>query len=429
MAKTKTDWSSLVKKEDWLVVWISSAILLTVVLRLLTSLPRIGSWSSSVLTSIRVADLPFFALLCLGLLAITSIAIKASGAGLSGYVKGFPLLFFFAFVSLIISKQETVSYLGLEYVIWALLIGLTISNTVRTPKWLKPAIKSELFIKTGLVLLGAEILFPTILKGGLVGLVQASITVLTIWYFCYFLATKAGLTKSFASIMASGVSICGVSAAIAAGGAVKGDKKEVSYTVSMVLLTSVVMLVVQPFVARMLGLPSAVAGAWIGGTIDTTGAVVAAGALYTDVAMTIAAIVKLSQNVLIGVAAFILAVYWTMKVESKPEEKPKLIDVWYRFPKFIVGFMAISLIFSFVVSPALTESALDAMLNIEKGLRGWFFSLSFVCIGLETRFKDLLSVGGRRAALVYLSSQALNIIVVYVLAWLLFGGILFPSPL
>ena len=427
--KHGTEWSSLTRKEDWLVVWIGFTLFILTALGLLNWMPKIAAWSTSIIDAFKPSDLPYYALLAVLLLALTSTAIKSMGSSLAPYWKGFPMVFLVAFVSFIIAKQQTISYYGLEYVIWALLLGLIASNLFGTPNWLKPAIKTELFTKTGLVLLGAEILFPTIVKGGAISLLEAIITVLTTWYFCYFLAQRTGLSKSFACIMASGVSICGVSAAIAAGGAIKGDKKEVSYTISMVLLTSVVMLIGEPVIARLLNLPSAVAGAWMGGTIDTTGAVVAAGALYSEVAMTAAAIVKLTRNMLIGVVAFMLALYWTLKVNANPEEKPKITDIWYRFPKFIVGFITTSLIFSFILTPSLGETRVKTITTITEVIRGWFFSLAFVSIGLETRFRDLLEVGGKKAALVFLTSQALNIGLVYCLAWLLFGNIFFPSPI
>ena len=423
------DWSSLVRKEDWLVVWLGFIILILTAAGFITNVPSIGSWTYNVLDVLRVGDLFLLALLGLGILALTTLGVYLKEENVTAYWMGFPIIFVLSIVAFIISKQVTIKYYGLAYVLWALLLGLVISNIMGTPEWLKSAVKTELFIKIGLVLLGAEILFPIIVKGGLVSVAQSIGAVLVTWYFCYYLARRYGLSQSFASIMASAVSICGVSAAIAAGGAIKGDKKEISFTISMVLLTSIVMLVVEPFVARMMGLPSAVAGAWIGGTIDTTGAVVAAGALYDETAMTAAAIVKLAQNVLIGVVAFGLAVYWTLRVEGKEDEKPNLLDIWYRFPKFIVGFVAASLIFSFVLMPTMGEAAVSSILSLTKGFRGWFFCLSFVCIGLETRFSDLMKVGGTKAASVYIIAQLVNIVLVYFLAWLFFGGIFFPSPI
>ncbi len=428
VAKERIDWSSLIRKEDWVVVWVGFGLLALAASQIIPSIPSTNAWSTSIATSLKTQDIPSFVLLGLGLLAISSMAVKLMGGKLNECWKGFPLIFVLSIVAFIISKQQSVNYFGLEYVLWALLLGLIVSNVIGVPTWLKSAVRTEFYIKIGLVLLGAEILFPVIIKSGSVSMLQAFVAVIVTWYFCYFLAVKVGLSKSFASIMASGVSICGVSAAIAAGGAIKGDKKEISYTISMVLLTSVVMLVAEPLIAKMLGLPPSVAGAWIGGTIDTTGAVVAAGPLYGNVAMTVASIVKLAQNVLIGIAAFALAVYWTLK-SGTSSEKPKLIDIWYRFPKFIVGFIVASLLFSFVLTPAIGERRVSSILSISKGLREWLFCMSFICIGLETRFRDLLEVGGKKAALVYIAAQTVNIVLVYFLAWILFGGIFFPSPL
>ncbi len=195
-----------------------------------------------------------------------------------------------------ISGQKTIGKgCGLEYALWALLLGLLISNTVGAPKWLQTAAKTELFIKIGLILLGAEILFNKILVAGTYSIVQALIVVVTVFYFSYFFATKVlKIGGRFASVLSSAMSICGVSAAVASGGAVKGDPKHVSYTISRVLLLAMPMLVFMPLIARFLGLPDMVAGAWLGGTIDTTPAVVAAGTLYSKSAMDIASIVKMS---------------------------------------------------------------------------------------------------------------------------------------
>lgn len=427
--KEGIDWSSLFRKEDWLVVWIGFLILILATSGTISKMPSIGSWTYDVSEALKLGDMYQIVLLGLGILVLTTIGVKLKGERLLNYWSGFPAIFFLAILAFIISKQATIKYYGLSYVLWALLLGLTISNIIGTPKWLRGAIKTELFIKIGLVILGAEILFPTIIKGGLVSVAQSLCAVLVTWYFCYYVASRSGLSRSFASIMASAVSICGVSAAIAAGGAIRGDKKEISFTISMVLLTSIVMLVAEPFIARMLSLPSAVAGAWIGGTIDTTGAVVAAGALYDEIAMTAAAIVKLAQNVLIGIAAFGLAVYWSLRVEGQPGEKPSLKEIWYRFPKFIVGFVAASLVFSFVLMPSIGETSVSSILGLTKSLRGWFFCLSFVCIGLETKFSELMKVGGTKAAFVYLTAQFVNIVLVYFLAWLFFGGIFFPTPI
>jgi len=422
------DWSSLWKKEDWWAVWLGFLILALASTRAITWLPQIGKWTLNPNIAFKAGDIPYFVLLGLCLLILTSLAMLAMKEKIKSYWSGFPLIFLLAFLSLFLSNQKTINEWGLEYVLWALILGLIIGNTVGTPKWLKPAVKTELFIKIGLVLLGAEILFHIILAAGLFGMTQAIIVVLLVWYFSYFLAIKAGLSKSFASILSAGVSICGVSAAIAAGGAVKGDPKEVSYTISLILLIAMPMLILMPIIARSIGMPDAVAGAWVGGTIDTTPAVVAAGALYSEKAMYVASIVKMSQNVLIGVAAFILALYWILKVERKSEQKPSPIEIWYRFPKFVVGFIIASVIFSLLLVPTMGETSVNAILNITKGLRGWFFAMAFVCIGLDTKFTELVKIGKGKPLIVFLAAQIFNIILTFVLAWVLFGGVLFRPP-
>lgn len=360
----------------------------------------------------------------IGFYVLAGLGMLLMGESIKNFTMGFPIVFVLAGVAFFISGNATLHYYGLEFVFWALLIGLLISNVIGVPDWLKTSVKTEFFIKIGLVLLGAEVLFGVIAKIGVYGILQAILVIVVVFYFCMWLAKKIGLDDEFSSILAASVSICGVSAAIAAGGAVRGDPKKVSHAISLVLLCAIPMLIFQPLIAKAVGMPPAVAGAWIGGTIDTTGAVVAAGAIAGEKAMSVAVIVKMVQNVLIGAAAFILAVWWTFK-GKEAGEKPGIMEIWYRFPKFIVGFIIASIVFSFFIA----ESEAKAVTDITKSLRGWWFTLAFLCIGLETRFKDLVAMGGGRPAVAFLGAQALNIIWTLILAYLIFGGILWPTPI
>ncbi|HYR03139.1 MAG TPA: putative sulfate exporter family transporter, partial [Syntrophobacteria bacterium] len=190
------------------------------------------------------------------------------------------------------------------------------------------------------------------------------------------------------------------------------------------LVVAVPMMILMPIIGKAVGLPELVAGAWIGGTIDTTGAVVAAGALYGDAAMKVATIVKFSQNVLIGFAAFLLAIAWSVKRGAETGEKPSAMVIWERFPKFVLGFLVASLVFSFFLSPD-TINAVKGPLNF---IRLLTFALAFVCIGLETNFKELLQLEGGRPAAAFLGAQAFNLIWTLIIAFLLFGGILFSMP-
>jgi len=362
----------------------------------------------------------------IGILILSIIGMALMGHNVGMFVVGFPIVYIITLVALFVAGNYTINVYGLEYVLWCLFIGLFISNVIGLPDWLRPAVQTEFYIKTGLVILGAGILFKEILEAGALGIIQAVLVVSVVWYFCYWLCQKLGVDDEFSAILASGVSICGVSAAIATSGAIKGDPKKLSYTTSLVLVTAVPMMVLMPVISKWVGMSDPVAGAWLGGTLDTSGSVVAAGSLISDVAMKVGVIVKMSQNVLIGVAAFILAVVWTFKkAEEVPGgEKPGLIEIWRRFPKFVLGFMAASILFSFFLNPDIV-GAVKSQLG---GLRVFWFALAFTSIGLETNFRELATLGGGRPAAGYLIAQGLNIIWTLLLAWLLFGGILFTAP-
>ena len=360
-------------------------------------------------------------------LIISIIGLSLLGEKAGKTIVGFPAVFVIAWLGQLIAGNYTISStLGIEYVIWCLAIGLFVSNVIGLPEWLKPAVRTEFYIKSGLVVLGSGILFTEIVQAGFYGLVQAVLVVGVVWYFTWWLAKKMQLDDDFAAVLSSAVSICGVSAAIATGGAIKADGKKISYATSIVLICAIPMMILQPIIAKWAGMSDIVAGAWLGGTLDTSGSVVAAGELISPAAMKTGVIVKMSQNVLIGVAAFILSVVWTLKACKLEggQQTPKASEIWHRFPKFVLGFIVASLLFSFVVSPA-TVSATKNMLG---GLRTWWFALAFTCIGLETHFGDLAKMEGGRPAGAFLAGQGFNIIWTLILAWLLFGGVIFPVP-
>jgi len=363
----------------------------------------------------------FYILIFFWILATIGAAFMKLEVG--KFIVGFPIIFIITFIAQFLAGNYTILYYGLEYVLWCLVIGLIISNVFGTPKWLMAAVKTEYFIKTGLVILGSGILFGEIVQAGGYGIIQGILVVGVVWYACYWFARKLKVDDEFAAILASGVSICGVSAAIATSGAIKGDPKKLSYVTSIVLVCAVPMMVIMPWIIKATGMDHMVGGAWMGGTLDTSGSVVAAGSLVSEGAMKIGVIVKMSQNVLIGFAAFILAIVWTFR-KAAPGEQPGAIEIWFRFPKFVLGFMIASLIFSFLLDPK-TVSAVKGQLG---ALRTWWFALAFTCIGLETRFMDLFRMGGGRPAGAFLGAQIFNILWTLLLAYLIFGGVLFPAP-
>lgn len=334
-------------------------------------------------------------------------------------VAGFPVLFFLTFIAMTIGGAKFMIDWGLETVIFSLLIGLFINNIFGVPDWVKGALSSELYVKIGLVLLGTTIIFDKMLVYGALGMLQSIVVVFGVWYFSFWLCGKMKIDKEMSMMLSSAVSICGVSAAVATSGAIRGDKKKLAYVVSLVLVIAVPMIIIMPPLAKFLGLNSVMAGAWIGGTIDTTGAVVATGTAFGDDALEVSSIVKFSQNVLLGIAAFIIALYWsyTNKGNNQFAEKPSAKVIWSRFPKFVLGFIVASLLFSFVLNPADHKPATDVL----KKLQGLLFALGFTAIGMETNFKTLINKENRRATLVFVGAQVFNVIFTLLIAYLVFN--------
>lgn len=330
-----------------------------------------------------------------------------------------PLLFVITLIALILAGNSAIKSLNLEAVIFSLGIGLLISNLWHLPTSVKESLTGELFVKIGLVLLGTSVIFSDILKAGSLGLIQALIVVVTVWYFAYWLCKKLKVDDELTMMISSAVSICGVSAAIATAGAIKGDTKKLSYVISLVLVTAIPMMIFMPLIARYFNFPEEVTGAWLGGTIDTTGAVVASGSLVGETALKISTIVKFSQNVLLGIAAFVISVYWTYSSEQKQHstEKPTIGMIWERFPKFVIGFIAASLVFSFFLS----SNAVSAVKESLKSIQNLWFVLAFTSIGLETKFSDLFNSASRKPLFTFLTAQLFNILITLVIAWLLFN--------
>ena len=401
-------WDSL-RNEDWMATIMGLLMVAAVI--------AVPAWIPKFPKTLATAD----AWLAVGGLFIvtamfSALGIKAMGDRLRGFVPAFAAIFVMSALCQYVSMLPAIKTAGLEPVFFSVILGLLIRNTVGLPRWLVPAVRSEYYIKMGLILLGTSVLFGEILKAGALGMLQAVVVVFTVWYFTFWLGRKLRLDSEMGIMLASAVSICGVSAAIATCGAIKGDNRKLPFVVSIVLVVAIPMMYIMPLVAKWLGLSQEVAGAWLGGTIDTTGAVVAAGKFLGETAETYSVIIKSSQNVLLGIAAFIISIYWSLRGTNQAE-RPTAGVIWERFPKFVVGFVAASLVFSFLM-PLQQAQALG---SLAKGLREALFSLAFVCIGLETDFRHLFKRENRNNIATFLIAQGFNILVTLVMAYLLFG--------
>lgn len=414
---------ALFKKEDWWAIWLGAFFIGGAALGLISFIPKLPKWT--MWQQALPVDLFVPILLWgVGLAAVTALALKAMGEDARKYLKAFPAVFLLAVVAFLVGNQATLSHYGFNNIIWALVLGMVISNVWKKPKWIIPAIRTELFIKTGLVLLGAEILFNRVLTLGTHGLGVAWIVTPIIVISMYLYGTKILKikSKSLVATVATCTSVCGVSTAIATGAAVKAKKEEISAAISVSLIFTVLMMVAMPILIRWLGLSEAVAGAWIGGTVDSTGAVVVAGSMVGTLAMEVAAIVKMLQNVLIGFVAFAWAVFFVTKVERESGiDRPSLKHIWVRFPKFILGFVGASLLMSFILLPTLGQARVDGILSVTTTARNWLFALAFVTIGLDSRFAELKrAFKGQGPVKLYLVGQTLNLVLTLVAASLFF---------
>jgi uncharacterized membrane protein YadS len=410
------------RDDDWLAVIVAAGLLAAAVAGWRPAVPALGWKTAADLPGIlTAANLGAAGMISAVVLLPAAVAAAVAGRGrLLPAAAGTAVILALGWLATILAASKPAKEAGVEYVIFALLLGMLWRQLLPVPEWLAGAVRTEFLIKVGIVILGAGILFPDLLKAGVPGLVQAALVIPLVWQATFLLGRWLRVDDEFNVMVSSAVSICGVSAAIAACGAIQGDKRKLSYVTSVVLLCAVPMMLVMPSCARALGLSPAVAGAWLGGTLDTTGSVLAATAVLGDEASKTGAVVKLSQNVFIGLAALAISVWWTMRPGAAPPAAggSRWRMVWERFPKFVLGFVAASLVFSFLV-PRDVAAALDKPL---KALREAWFTAAFVCIGLETRFAELLGAGGGRPALAFVCGQAVNVAWTLLLAWLLFGG-------
>ncbi|AVH23305.1 YeiH family protein [Nocardia cyriacigeorgica] len=310
----------------------------------------------------------------------------------------------------------------IEYPVYAIAFGL-IGNVVLAKLGLRERLsagfRTEFFIKTGVVLLGASINLKVLVTAAGPAILQALLLITAVFGFAWWLGGRVGLDDKLRALLASAVSICGVSAAIAAAGAVQAKREQIAYAASLVIIFALPSIFLLPWLAGLFGLSDAVAGAWIGGNIDTTAAVAASGAIAGEQALQIAAIVKTTQNALIGIVAIALTAYFTLRVErAAGAARPSAREFWDRFPKFVLGFLAASIIGTLYVQVVGSGTGAGQIATVND-LRTWFLILAFVSIGLEFSLRGLRAAGAR-PVIVFGAAAAVNIVVGLGLSVLLF---------
>ena len=439
----KTSISNIWKKEDWLAVWIGFIIIAVAVGAVLTgsfdfSAAKFSTWHLWEDVAEKKALLAQFTssfwirlirtFVVLGLLF--TVGVKLQGGKVKEYLPAFAALFVLAVTVRLISAEFTLNRY-LEWAFWALIVGLLISNTVGVPAWLRPAIRTEFYIKTRLVVMGFSVLFSNIAKFGLYGLGIAWIVTPIVIIFMWWFGTKVLKidNKPLVITIASATSVCGTSAAIATGAAAGAKKNDLGIAISISIIFTILMMVFEPMIIKALGMNELMGGALIGGTVDSTGAVVLAGNALGPEGEQAAVLVKSIQNILIGFIAFFVALFFATKVEKNSERKVGAGEIWTRFPKFIIGFFVASLVASFIVQPLAGSADVKAINTVLDQYKNWAFVLAFTSIGLDTNFREIISqLHGGKVLWLYVVGQIFNIVLTFIAVWLLLSGVIFDIP-
>jgi len=465
--------------EDWLSVWIGLAIF-ALALAGLGGVDLLG-WAVSTSvwidpgqalstvskTYAQLGGAGALAVTYLALLAVLSVSAAALNLDLKRFAIGFTVVFAFAYASWIIGSYAYVAAVtpadqqkfGIGwslkltneggYVV-ALLTGLIIANFFpRLAEWLKEAIRPELYIKIAIVILGAFLavtaagrlsLASSLLLRGVAAIVEAY---LIYWAVVYYVARKwFGFNREWAAPLASGISICGVSAAIAVGGAIRARPTVPVVVSSLVVIFAVVEVLILPFLAQtFLWQEPMVAGAWMGLAVKTDGAAVAGGSITEALILAksaaegvhyqpgwvlgVTAAVKVFIDVFIGIWAFVLGYIWTNHINPS-RDRARVAEIWQRFPKFVIGFVltfTLALLIA-LAAPKEIGARLPAAIGEANTFRVIFFILTFFSIGILSNFRRLWQEGiGRLAAVYLLSLFGFVIWVGLIISWLFFGGI------
>lgn len=447
VAVRPSSWNELFRKEDWWAIWIglglvAAAILLFVnggSIKWIAVAPQKWTHLANAAEQLQTHGAQYAALFVLWAASL-GIGAAALGIKLSRFLPAFLPLYVAAGAIYFLGLWDQAAHYNLEPPLVALGLGLLISNTVGAPRWLEPALRVEFYIKTGIVLLGASLPLTLIAWAGPVAIVQAAIVSLVTFGVIYYSAVRLGLDRRLAATLGTGGAVCGVSGAIAIGGAVGAKKDQVSIAISLVVVWAIVMIFVLPLVARSLHLSTGVAGAWIGTSEFADAAGLAAAQTYggyagnvpgiaghADAAVSAFTLMKvIGRDIWIGVWAFVLSLIATTRWERTPvQSKSDAGEVWRRFPKFVLGFLAASAVITLVAKgydyAAYKKEVLPGLVAPLQALRTWAFTFAFLSIGLTTRVREFVSVGVR-PFYAFTIGVVVNVVLGFVLSTQVFSG-------
>lgn len=298
------------------------------------------------------------------------------------------------------AKTHHIAFPNIEYVLWAILIGLVISNVFGLAEIFKPGVATyEFWLKAGIVLLGSRFLLGDVLKLGGVSLLLVAIEILGSLAFMTFLGRLFGLRPKLTTLLAVGSAVCGVSAIIATQGAIDADEEDSSFAIAAILALGAIALFTFPLIGHALHLTDHAYGVWAGLAVDNTAEATAAGALYSDAASKLAVLTKTTRNALIGFVVLAYAIYWASRGQAQAV-KNKAAFLWQKFPKFVLGFLLISLL---ATVGFFTKDQNASLANLSR----WAFLLTFAGVGLRTNLRDMRKQGLRPFAVGFIGEIAI----------------------
>ena len=301
------------------------------------------------------------------------------------------------------TKAHHITFPNIEYVLWAIVFGIVIANTVGLPRIFRPGVATyDLWLKIGIILLGARFILGDVLKLGGISLILVFIAFAFSLTFMTWLGRTFNLGPQLTTLLAVGSSVCGVSAIIATQGAIDADEEDSATAIAAILALGALSLFTFPLIGHALHMSDHAYGIWAGLAVDNTAEATAAGTLYSDAAGKFAVLAKTCRNALIGFVVLAYAVQWARKgLASRAATKQldnKAAFLWNKFPKFVLGFLVISLLATLGASSNPTIAALGfnkPQLLALGNLSRWAFLLTFAGVGLRTNLKDLFKQGAR----------------------------------
>src|SRR4051795_3346701 len=285
-------------------------------------------------------------------------------------------------------KAHHLALPNIEYVLWAIVFGLVIANTVGVAEIFRPGIATyDFWLKSGIVLLGARYLLGDVARLGGVSLVLVAIELVVAVAVMTVIGKWFNLKPKLISLLAIGSSICGVSAIIAAKGAIEAEDDDATFAIAAILALGAFGLFAYPAIGHFLHMSDRAFGLWAGLAVDNTAEAAAAGAIYSDAAGKVAVLTKSTRNAMIGFVVLAYAIYWAAKGQAH-EVQGKAAFVWQKFPKFVLGFLLVSLLATFQV---FDKTQIASLANLSR----WAFLLTFAGVGLKTDFREIRRQGAR----------------------------------